>query len=221
MRSLAGMLFLGVAAGLMLAPGQATRDFLTADEVDQIRQAQEPNARLKLYTTFARMRADMVASMMKEPKAGRSTFIHSTLEDYTKIIEAIDTVTEDALRRDVDLTEGMKAVVEAEESLISTLKQLEASAPTDLPRYQYALITAIETTADSLELAQEDLAERKREVKAADLEQRKKREALMTPTEVESRRVAEQKKVEEEKKQRKAPSLRRNAEKRGAETKPQ
>jgi hypothetical protein len=220
MRLLAGALFLTMAA-LMLAPGQATRDFLTADEVDQVRLVQEPNERLKLYTKFARMRVDMIASAIAQPKAGRSAFIHSALEDYTKIIEAIDTVADDALRRNADITEGLKAVAEAETALLATLKKIETSEPQDLARYRYALETAIETTEDSLELANEDVAVRRREVEAAALEERKKIEAMMTPTEVESRRVAEQKRAEEEKKQRKAPSLRRNAEKRAAEQKPE
>src|ERR1700736_5648272 len=94
------------AAPLM---GQATRDFLTADEGDQIREVQEPNARLQLYLVFARQRIDRIDLLIKEGKPGRSVLVHSLLEDYTKIIEAIDTVSDDALKRKLPLDVGTKA----------------------------------------------------------------------------------------------------------------
>src|SRR5689334_7002295 len=101
------------------------RDYLTADEVDQIREAQEANARLKIYVTFARTRISMLKQMMSKEKARRSALIHDTLEDYTHIIEAIDTVADDALRRKVPIDEGMKLVASAEKEMLDALQKIE------------------------------------------------------------------------------------------------
>ena len=203
-----------LAAASATLNAQTARDFLTADEVDQVRlTAPDPNARLTLYSTLARLRLDMLKQALSKEKPGRSGFVHQTLEDYTKIIEAIDTVADDALKRGTTITEGISAVVEAERRMVVELKAIEESDPSDLERYKFALSTAIETTQDSLELSEQDLAERKKDVVHREAEDRKKLQEMMTPAEVKERSKTEQKQaVTETKTQRKAPTLRKKGE---------
>ena len=205
-------LLLVLILGACLSQAQ-TRDFLTADEVDQVRLAQEPNQRLKLYVTFAKERVALIEQLVAKEKAGRSALIHDTLDDYAKIIEAIDTVSDDALRRNADISDGMGAVAEAEKEFAARLHKVEDSAPKDISRYQYSLTNAIEATEDSFEMAQADLSERKADVAKRRSEEDKAREELMAPTDREARQAAAQKKAETEKKEtRKAPTLRRKGE---------
>jgi hypothetical protein len=149
---------------LLLAPAFGQRDFLTTDEADQIRDAQEPNARLQLYLHFARQRIDQVKSLAASNKPGRSALIHDLLEDYGNIIDAIDTVSDDALKHHKDLSLGTKAIAKTEPEMLKTLEALQGSAPKDISRYDFVLKQAIGQTQDSIELAGADLNKRSTEV---------------------------------------------------------
>src|SRR5882672_10965280 len=94
------------------------RDFLTPDEADQLREAQDPNVRLTLYTKWALLRLDEIEHMTASSKAGRASFIHDLLEDYSHIVEAMDTVADDALRRKVAIDVGIGAVSTAEKEML-------------------------------------------------------------------------------------------------------
>jgi hypothetical protein len=191
--------------------GAQDKDFLTGDEVDQVRLVQERNERLQLYMHFAKQRVDQVESLLKRDKAGRSILIHDLLEQYTKIIEAADTVTDDALKRKVDVALGVKALADAEKGLLARLEKVRDAKPKDIGRYELALETAIETTKDSFELAQEDLAGRGQQVIDRDAREKKERDALLSVKEQEEKKVSEKKEAETQNK-RKAPTLRKKGE---------
>lgn len=199
---------------LILLPAFAQRDFLTPDEVNKVREAQEPDVRLALYANFAQLRMEMLRNYFSNTKAGRSALIHDTLEDYIKIIEAIDTVADDALRRKLDLTVGISEVAKAEEKMLAELQKFSASEPKDISRYEFVLKNAIEVTQDSLEISQQDLASRGKGVTDREAARLKEREALLTTEDKKEKEEAEKKSGETETKKptRKAPTLRKKGE---------
>jgi hypothetical protein len=163
---------------LLCIPAAAQRDFLTSDETDQIREAQEPNERLQVYLKFARQRLDQVKSLIASSRPGRSAMIHDLLEDYSSILDAIDTVSDDALKHHKDIAIGTAAVAKTEPQMLKTLEAIQEGAPKDLSRYDFVLKQAIISTNESIELAGADLGKRSTEVAAKDEKEKKEIESL-------------------------------------------
>jgi hypothetical protein len=172
----------GAIVGLFLAAaalGQeflGEKDFLTQHEIDIVREVQEPNERVAAYLHFAALRLELVSQLLAKEEEGRGGQIHDNLDQYGRILEAVDFVIDDGLVRDVDLTKAYEALATQENEFLTKLKAIQESDPEDLWRYEFVLEDAIEITSDSLELASEDSSERKRDILEADDAERAARE---------------------------------------------
>lgn len=176
---------------LLAAPLAAQRDFLNADEIDQIRDAQDPNLRLGLYAKFARARIDLVKNQLVKDKPGRSALIHDALQDYGKILDAVDDVIDDALARHLDVKAGVAAVAAEERQTLPVLEKIQKDQPKDLERYSFVLKNAIETTSDGLDSAQQDLGKRAHEIEAREDKEKKERQASMSTAEKQAQKEAQ------------------------------
>jgi hypothetical protein len=190
-------------------PCAEQRDFLRVDEADRVREAQEPNERLPLYMKFAADRISMIRQFLASQKAGRGSLVRDVLDEYTSIIDAVDAVTDDALRAGKPVDKGLQAVVSGERQALSALRGFAAGSHQDMQVFRFTLEQAIIATSESLDSATQDLGKRSSDIKARDNRERQQREASMTSAEAESRRAEDAKETEQKKR---VPTLRRPGE---------
>lgn len=189
-----------LVAALPAQEGIGQRDFLSAHEVEIIRANQELDQRIDAYMHFAAMRLELVRQLLENEEAGRGAKIHRNLEEYGRILEAVDMVVEDALLKGADAAKLMEPLAEKQREFLAILEEIDDSDPEDLWRYEFVLEDAIEITSDSIELAMADLGERKRELIEADDAEKDARERTMSAerrAEVEKARKAQERKAEE------------------------
>jgi hypothetical protein len=200
-----------------VGPALAQRDFLTADEIEKVREAQMPNDRLKLYSLLAKQRLDQLQRLLEREKKGRSLAARELLEDYSSIIDAIDTVSDDALKRGADIAEGTVAVTGSEKRFLAQLQKIQERNPADLDLYAVALKEAIASTSDSLDLATEDVSARGAKLSAEDKKVKEEAEKTLAAEDSKGKPPEEAKtaaaKPDDGKPKRKPPTLLRPGEK--------
>ena len=206
------------AAFAAVMPAFAERDFLTADEIEKVREAQLPNDRLKLYALLARQRLDQLDRLLSKDRKGRSLTARELLEDYSNIIDAIDTVSDDALKRGADITEGTTAVTGSEKNFLTLLQKIRDRAPADMDLYEIALKEAIASTSDSMDLAKVDTGARAAQLSAEDKKLKEEAEQALAAEDSKGKPVAEAKntadaKPDDGKPKRKPPTLLKPGEK--------
>ena len=173
---------------LTVASAAGRRDPLTEAETDKLREvALEPFKRLKLLVEFSEARLLAIDQMRSDPKLadGRGKKIHDLLEDFTAILDEInsnlDMYAGRPLNKDdkKDFRKGVKLVIEADDKFELKLRTLKAAGDTDpqakveAQEYRYVLQDAEDALKSSADVAREYMNDKDQDKDSGDGKKKK------------------------------------------------
>jgi predicted nucleic acid-binding Zn-ribbon protein len=146
----AGSLLLIALMLASTARGQAREDPLNPKEIDQLRDAaQEPEARMKLYIEFARVRLVKIEQMRSDPKVtDKAQQTHDMLQNFLDVYDELNDNIDTFVERRADLRRPLKSLVEADNEFQAKLRALRSAADAKEPAaqsYQFLLDNVIDT----------------------------------------------------------------------------
>src|SRR5215470_2903215 len=116
-------------ASILARAEQHHRDPLNDLEIDKLRDAaQEPEARLKLYIEFARVRLAKLEQVRADDKAqSRDQLTRDALQDFLDVYDELNTNVDTFADRGDDLRKALKPVIEADTEFGSKLRAFKSS----------------------------------------------------------------------------------------------
>jgi chromosome segregation ATPase len=157
MRSyIAFCLLTALCASLLAAPVShaATpqkRDYLSEEEADKIRDADTPNARVKLFLSFAadRLKKFQYELERTQPESRRGETLNGLLNAYSACVDDAADVMSLAIEKQQEIRAGIKEIQSKGKEFLTTLHKFEQKNP-DLDAYKQTLDDAIEGTEDAI-----------------------------------------------------------------------
>jgi hypothetical protein len=142
--------------------GTGKTDYLSDEEVDQLRDAQEPSTRIQAYLSFAQTRLtrfDDYRSRPPDPNYDVPAYLNTQLDQYIRITDALKDCIEDHFDRRNDMRAGLKKFVETGPHQLDQLRHVEDSSDAYAASYKKSLGDAIDDFTDALDGATKALSE--------------------------------------------------------------
>ncbi|MHB8527144.1 MAG: hypothetical protein ACYDD2_13425 [Candidatus Acidiferrales bacterium] len=140
------------AVCVAVAHAQERPDFLSPDEADKVRDAQNPNERVKLFLDFAadRLKKLQYELQLKSPQMHKNQILNGLLSAYAGCIdEAADRIDE-GRETNPNMRPAIKDMQKRGKEYLEALRKIEGSGGPELVAYKDSLDDAIEGTQDAL-----------------------------------------------------------------------
>ena len=154
-------LLMPLAAPAMTALAQKP-DYVSDEEEDKIREAQEPSERIEVYLTLAQSRLDRIEGFRSkplDPQYDNGAYIDRLLDEYISLTDEMKNWIQDQYDRRGDMREGLRKVLEIGPKQLHDLGRIQASPDAYAANYAKSLADAKDDLTDALDGATKALAE--------------------------------------------------------------
>ena len=131
---------------------QGEKDYLTPEEADKIRDAQDPSDRIKLYMAFAQDRIDKFEYEVNRPQheAQYDDILNSLMNAYVGCVDDAADQIDVAQEKQTDVREAVKLMKAKDSEFLAKLQKFDQASGPDFEAYRYTLEDAIEGTKEAI-----------------------------------------------------------------------
>jgi len=177
---------------------QQNADYLTDEEADKVREAQDPSERIKLYMTIAQSRLDRFEAFRAQPhedKYDNGGYMDKLLSQYVSVDDELKNWIEDQFGRNGDMRAGLRALLDAGPKQLEELRRLQQTPDPLSADFAGSLRDAIADLTDTLDGATQVLGEQEKKFGALKKEEKAEAQANKERAKEEKKRTKEEKKL--------------------------
>ena len=191
------------------ASGKDKGDYLSDEEVDQLREAQGASERINAYLSFAQTRLtriDDFRNRPKDPDYDIPAYLETQFDQYIRITDALKDWIQDHYDRRDDMRAGLKKFLETGPHQIDQLHHMEQQTDPYSAGYHKSLDDAISDFTDALDGASKAYSEQNKLFGELKREEKADAQAVKDREKEEKKRAKEEEKLRKKEHEKGAPA---------------
>ena len=187
-----------LAATAQAAQAQQKGDYLSEDEEDKLREAQDPSERIKLYLEFEQARLDQLDSFRSkpaDPKYDNGAFMDGLLTQFIGLNDELRNWIDDQYDRNGDMRRGLHLLLDTGPKQLEQLRRMQQSPDANSADYGDSLRDAVADLTDTLDGGTQALSNQEKKFGAMKREEKVDAQASKERAKEEKKQTKEEKKI--------------------------
>ncbi len=201
------LMFWALPAAVLRA--QIKGDYLTEEEEDELREAQDPSARIEVYLKLETDRLDRFInfrSQPMDPQYDNGAFMDKLLGQYISLTDEMKSWIQDQYDRKNDMRAGLRKFVDAGPRQLEEMHQVQQTPDAYTRDYRKSLSDAIDDLNDALNGATQALADQQKIFGELKREEKAEQQTIKERQKEARKREKEEKKLQKRERKKHHPS---------------